>query len=352
MSVWESELLMRSLADYKAILDNQRVPNFQIARRIPVDLAELDRADDLDSLWALHDKYMREYRDLRRKSSSGDELDPSDSSLIDLKAEIARRIMERCCFCERRCGTDRLSGKKGTCGVGAGARVSSEFLHFGEEPELVPSYTIFFSGCTFKCVFCQNWDISQNPDSGAEVSPETAAHWMERREDKARNVNWVGGDPTPNLLFILLSLALSNADLAVVWNSNMYLSEESMKLLEGIADVYLTDFKYFSDECASRYSKVENYLSVVKRNHIIAHRRAEIIIRHLVMPDHLECCTQPLFKWIADSLGPETRVNCMFQYRPEYKASSFPEIARRLTPEERSMAIKAAEEAGLRNVTT
>lgn len=277
-------------------------------------------------------------------------------ALLDLKRELAHRMLQRCELCERRCRADRASGVIGHCGVTA-ARISSEFLHMGEEPDLVPSYTIFFSGCTFNCVFCQNWDISTKPGSGQEVDPDVLARMIEERGRSktpgthalgqyARNVNWVGGDPTSNLPFILDVLGNCNANLPQIWNSNMYLTEESMQLLDGIIDVYLTDFKYGNDNCAFRLSNARDYMRVVTRNHRLARDQAEVIVRHLVLPNHYECCTKPVLEWISENLR-DVKINVMSQYRPEHRAPEFQDIARPLRISEFRAAIDLAEKLGL-----
>jgi len=262
---------------------------------------------------------------------------------LDEKIKKSREILESCHLCERRCNVNRLKGEKGVCGV-LESRINSEFIHWGEEPELVPSYTIFFSGCTFKCVFCQNWDISQCPDSGLEVKPETLAKMIEKV--KARNVNWVGGEPTPNLAYILEVLSHLKRNIAQVWNSNMYVSLETMELLDGVVDVYLADFKYGNNKCAVKYSKVPKYWEIITRNHIIAKKQAEMIIRHLVLPNHIECCTKPVLEWISKNLD-NVRVNVMDQYRPEYKADEYEEINRRLEYNEFKEALSIAQDLGL-----
>jgi putative pyruvate formate lyase activating enzyme len=219
-------------------------------------------------------------------------------------------------------------------------------VHWGEEPELVPSHTIFFSGCTFNCVFCQNWDISQNPKQGDSFSPKKVAKLMERRSMSTRNTNWVGGDPTSNLPFILETLTYSNVNIPQIWNSNMYLTEKTMELLEGIVDVYLTDFKYGNNDCAKRLSKIDNYWDIVSRNHKIAQGQCEMIIRHLVLPNHFECCTRPVLEWISKNLK-DVRVNVMDQYRPEYNAFEHDELTRKLKSEEFERARKLADDLGL-----
>jgi len=138
----------------------------------------------------------------------------------------------------------------------------------------------------------------------------------------------------------------------VVWNSNSYYSEETAKLLTGFADVYLLDFKYGPSECAKRISDAPDYWKVCSRNHLYAKKYGELIIRVLVLPEHLDCCTKPILDWIAKNLGASTRTNVMFQYRPEWQAYEIPELKRRLTREEIAKAIQQAKNAGLTNFIT
>jgi putative pyruvate formate lyase activating enzyme len=262
-------------------------------------------------------------------------------SLLDLKIEIARRIYHDCHFCERGCHVDR-SSNTGYCDV-RDAAVASEFLHHGEESMLVPSHTIFFSGCTFTCVFCQNWDISQR-QRGMYVRPERMAAVIEQRDGV--NVNWVGGDPTPNLPYILMVLRACSRDVPQVWNSNMYCSVETLQLLDGIIDIYLTDFKYGSDTCAAELSDAPGYWDVVTRNHCIADGQGDLVVRHLVMPNHVECCSLPIMDWLAEHV-PGATVNVMDQYRPCYQAGEHPGIDRRITREEYRRVIEHAHRLGL-----
>jgi putative pyruvate formate lyase activating enzyme len=289
-------------------------------------------------LWEMHNIEIGQFRNGLSKIKS-------DTSLLELKLKLATRMLHSCILCERRCNENRKKGKKGHCRV-LQPRISSEFVHWGEEPELVPSHTIFFSGCTFNCVFCQNWDISQNPGQGEVYSPRWVADLIERRSTSTRNTNWVGGDPTSNLPFILECLSLSNANTPQVWNSNMYLTRETMDLLNGIVDVYLTDFKYGNNECANRLSNVENYWDIIRRNHKIARSQCEMIIRHLVLPNHFDCCTKPILEWIAENLE-DVRVNVMDQYRPEFNAYEHEDLTRRLKSGEFERARQFALDLGL-----
>jgi len=141
-------------------------------------------------------------------------------------------------------------------------------------------------------------------------------------------------------------------NIPVVWNSNSYYSPETAKLLAGFGDVYLLDFKYGPGECAERISDAPNYWETCTRNHLEAKEYGELIIRMLILPNHFECCTKPIMNWIAKSLGTETRVNVMFQYRPEWHAYEVPELRRRLTRHEMERAIHLAKEANLSNFIT
>jgi len=272
------------------------------------------------------------------------------TSSLSAKIKNANEILRNCHFCERRCGVNRLEYETGYCGVKAVSRYASEFLHYGEEPELVPSHTIFFTGCTFSCVYCQNWDISTAPTSGTLVLPEKMAEVIgARKHQSARNVNFVGGEPTPHLHTILQIMDKCDVNTPMIWNSNMYCSKEAMKLLGGVIDIYLADFRYGNDECAKKYSNVNNYWNITARNFLLAHKDAEVIVRHLVLPAHLECCTKPIVRWIAKHM-PNVRFNLMFQYTPHYKAEQYPEINRRLSYNEKKRALEIVEEAGLKNL--
>lgn len=328
----------RALRRYYEILDGERRAMYLVSKSHRIGF---DEDSDEGSLWEAHAVAM---------SSNGTKR--GGKTLLDLKHALSVGMLRRCRLCERACNKDRLRGEKGHCGV-AEARIASEFLHMGEEPDIVPSYTVFFSGCTFDCVFCQNWDISTHPESGIVIPAAEMAEKIEMRESatsrrygRARNVNWVGGEPTPNLPYILEVLTKCKANLPQVWNSNMYMSKESMALLDGTVDVYLTDFKYGNDKCASRLSNAPDYMRVVERNHLLARANSEMIIRHLVLPGHIDCCTRPVLTWISENLR-DVKVNVMSQYRPQYRAGHYPEIARPLSMMEYEKAIEIAGELRL-----
>ena len=261
------------------------------------------------------------------------------------KVEQADKIVESCYLCERRCGANRKAGEKGFCGVGYESRVSNAFAHVGEEKYFVPSGTIFFTGCNSRCVYCQNYDISQFSERGNVWQPIDIAKWIENCD--CINVNFVGGEPTPNLHNILKALSLSQRNIPTIWNSNFYMSVESMQLLSDVIDVYLSDFKYGDNECAMKYSSLPKYFETVARNHLLASKNSEMIVRHLILPGHVECCSKKIIDWIADNLGDKVRVNLMRQYQPCYKAHEFSEINRRITSEEYKEVVKHAKKRKL-----
>jgi putative pyruvate formate lyase activating enzyme len=349
-AVLDDELAQKSLARYFAVTQNKKTAKFLIAKRLP---AEFDTNATLETLWKEHAKRTEDFHKIENEINTGKEtkelLEPK--SYFDLKIEIAHRILRQCHFCNRRCGVNRSGGKLGYCKCGDNLRVSSIFAHLGEEPELVPSGTIFTMGCTIRCLHCQNWAISQWMKHGTECTPKDMAEAVERlRLDGCRNVNLVGGEPTPWLLQWLETFKHVTVNVPVVWNSNSYYSPETARLLAGFADVYLLDFKYGPADCAERISDASDYWKVCTRNHLEAKKHGELIIRVLVLPNHLECCTKPTLNWIAENLGAETRVNLMFQYRPEWRAHEIPELRRHLTKTEIKKAVQLAEKAGLKNL--
>lgn len=337
-------MMVDVLKTYYDVSQDKRVSKFKIASHTPASNSET-----LKTLWNEHKKVQKRLITLNIAPDALNLAACPDFSFLDLKIKIAGILFTECVFCPRRCRVDRRV-ETGVCGV-TEPRIASDFMHLGEEAPLIPSHTIFFAGCNLRCVYCQNWDISHNPQLGMYISPSSLARRIEQhRSEGSRNVNFVGGDPAPNLYFILKTMHLTTVNIPVVWNSNMYLSRESMQLLEGFVDLYLTDFKYGNDECARRLSDISNYMEVVGTNHKWARDAGDMIIRHLVLPGHLECCSLPLMQWIYENLGEDVVINIMGQYRPQYQAFCHDELSKPTSPLEVKEVVDYARDLGFINI--
>ena len=192
---------IRRFNRYWRILVGKAIAKFLICKKIEVDPYE---TDDIDNMWKIHDDHMKELKEILTEKSD-EEIEQwyktkqtKENNLLKLKRDIAWNILKNCRYCERMCGVDRTKGQLGVCQLDEKSRISSVFIHVGEEPELVPSFTIFFSRCNFKCVYCQNWDISQRT-TGLIVPPIEIAITIEKHwnRNEIRNVNWVGGIQGP-----------------------------------------------------------------------------------------------------------------------------------------------------------
>jgi len=350
-SVWKDPETLRRLRRYRGIIDNHRMARFLLAKEIECTLGPDTTTEEMWVQHALLSGMFSEHIEAIDSGKQEASKDLPETSFLDLKIELANRILRSCHFCERKCGVDRTLDKKGWCKLGAESRVSSAFLHTGEEAPLVPSGTIFFASCCFACVFCQNADISTTPNSGRVVQPyELAMIAEDLFREGALNINYVGGDPIPNTHTILASMRFQSSNVTQLWNSNLYCSEDTMRLLTEVIDIWLPDFKYGNDKCAQRLSGAKDYFAIVSRNHLMAHKAGEVIIRHLVLPNHIECCTFPILEWISRNM-PECMVNIMAQYRPEHKVRArpqdFPDIGRNVSSDEMQQIFARADELGI-----
>lgn len=332
-----------ALQHYFKISSNEKPSRMKVSSTILTD-----SPTDLETMISEHDKIIGEYH-LKYNKISWDEMVIQDFSFLDLKIKIAEKLLEKCVLCEKKCKID-CQFEIGSCQV-VKPIIASEFLHMGEEKPLVPSHTIFFSGCNFICSYCQNWDISQNPSKGMMIDPVKLGLIIDlRRKQGSMNVNFVGGEPTPNLHYIMETMRNSAENIPVIWNSNLYLSEIAMKLLDGFADIYITDFKYGNDKCAEDLSGISDYTEILRRNHKIAQKSGDMIIRHLILPNHVECCSKPIIKWISNNLGLDVVLNIMSQYKPAYKASEHSDISRLPTTDEVDEVVSYAETLGFVNL--
>ena len=286
------------------------------------------------------------------------------SGLLAQKVEQAHEELRHCLACPRNCGVDRMAGRTAACYTGRYAGVSSAFPHFGEEDCLRGwrgSGTIFFARCNLRCVFCQNWDISQEKTAGREMTPPQLAAIMLRLQAKGcHNINFVTPEHVvPQIIEALPAAIEGGLRLPIVYNTSAYDALSSLALMEGVVDIYMPDFKYWDAERAKRYLRARDYPEVARTIIGEMHRQvgelrlndeglAErgLLVRHLVMPEGLDD-TRQILRWVASQLSPRTYVNVMDQYYPMHKASEYPELSRRLYPEEHEAALAAARMEGL-----
>ena len=281
------------------------------------------------------------------------------------RAQALDAKLEKCDLCPRECGVDRKIGKLGYCGVGSLPRVASINLHHWEEPPISGtggSGTIFFSGCTLRCIFCQNYPISQM-GVGREMSiEELACGMLDLQRRGAHNINLVTAThQMPSVVRALLSAAGKGLKIPLVYNSSGYESVETLRLLAEIIDIYLPDIKYSDQETAGKFSGASDYvvrnrealLEMWNQTGPIRTDKAGIavrgmIVRHLVLPENLAGSRECL-SFLAGSIGPRVWVSLMNQYFPAHKGPSFPPLDRKTTEEEYEAAFAVMTELGMLN---
>lgn len=325
-----------ALFRYRSVARGRRLPRYVSSHRRRIDCPHSKQLST-GELWSIHDSLLTGVSG--RCSGAG-------PSLLDIKAELADRMLQDCHFCERHCGVNRKAAI-GFCGVTDQSSYFFEQTLWGEEPPLVPSHEVFFSGCNLHCKFCYSWESLLDPTRGKAVDPEAFANLISsRRKEGAANLNLIGGEPTVHLAAILSALRLVDEPTAVVWNSNFYMSEQTMRLLDGVVDLYLGDFRFGSEACARNIGGVERYVETAARNFLTAAKAGDLIIRHLVLPGHVDCCLRPIADWVATNL-PKVPFNLMFQYTPFFEALDDPGLCRSLTPDEERQAVDIARSHGL-----
>ena len=245
--------------------------------------------------------------------------------------------LENCDLCPRECGVNRLNNEKGYCGGGRDLVVYTAFLHQGEEPPISAgngSGTIFFSGCSLRCVYCQNYKFSHSNQGKILTENGLAKLALKLQNQGAHNINLV--TPTHFLPQILKGLELASSlglKIPIVYNTSGYEKEEIISLLEGLVDIYLVDFKYIRPETAAKYSQASDYPKVCKSSIKEMYRqKKELIIRHLVLPGYIDE-SKEILTWIKEHT-PEAKLSLMFQYQPYFKAKDFLKISRRVNKDE------------------
>jgi putative pyruvate formate lyase activating enzyme len=260
---------------------------------------------------------------------------------------LAMRSYRRCSLCEHRCGVDRAAGQRGFCQAPAEARVYRCRVECGEEVELIPSQLLYLSGCNLRCVFCIGEADAFDPLRGQPLTSRLLAEVAANaRERGARNIQWVGGEPTIHLPAILEAMAGCHPQLPIVWKSNFFATVETFTLLSGVVDVYVADLKFGNDTCAQQIAGVDRYMPIVTRNLLWAAQEGRLIVRHLLLPGHFDCCYRPIVDWMRRHL-PTTPLRIMAGYLPRWRAASRRELAAPLGREIGPQAVALAQANGL-----
>jgi putative pyruvate formate lyase activating enzyme len=254
---------------------------------------------------------------------------------------------ERCLLCEHRCGANRRAGERGPCKAGAEARVFRHRIEVGEELELIPSHLFYLSGCDLRCAFCIAEENAFDPRRGVLLTGEFLAEAVEwGRARGARNIQWVGGEPTIHIPSILQAMGECSQLSPIVWKSDFYGTPDAFDLLQGVVDIYVADLKFGQDECARRIAGVDNYFAVVTRNLKTLAATSNLIIRHLLLPGHFDCCFRPIARWLGDNM-PNAKFSIRDGYMPKWRAKHVPELATCLDRHDSVRAHSLSAEQGL-----
>ena len=266
------------------------------------------------------------------------------------RAGIARAMLGDCHFCAHECGANRLEGEQGPCRAGAQVRYFSAQTEVADELELIPTFAIALSGCDLRCAFCITGAESWNPRAGEMLEPTRMGERARRALDHgARSVMILGGEPTVHLHAALDLVAALPDSARLVWKTNAHGSAAARELLAGMFDVWVADYKFGNDACAREFSGVDNYQRVVRQNLIWAAVDSDLIVRHLVMPGHIDCCWRPVARWLRSNL-PTVRVNVRTGFWPAWRSNRHPDLLQPISTGEEHRVRQIAEENHLRLV--
>jgi len=289
----------------------------------------------------------------------------SKIALLEKRVPAALELLKDCAVCPRDCRINRVEGEVSRCGVDARLKVSSANLHHGEEPPISGprgSGTIFLSGCNLKCIYCQNYPISQLKHGEYMIADEVAERMILLQEREAHNINFV--TPThyvPQLMEAMLLAYKQGLKLPIVYNSSGYDKVETLKMLDGIVEIYMPDMRYASAENSKLYSDADNYPDINRKAIKEMFRQVGdlqvngtgvatqgLLIRHLVLPNQISG-SKEIFEFLAKEISTGTYISLMSQYFPAYEAHSIESLKRRLKPGEYKETLDAFEESGLNN---
>ncbi len=329
-------------------------------------------------IWNTRNQLPDDQRDARDARFTIDPFEPAylgterDGHIPD-RVQAALAELEDCCACPRDCHVNRLADESRVCHTGRHARVASHGAHHGEEDCLRGtrgSGTIFFSYCNLRCVFCQNWDISQNAAGPDRNASQIAELMMQLQEAGCHNINFVTPEHVaPQVIEAIAEAIPRGLSIPIVYNTSAYDAVRSLELLDGLVDIYMPDFKLWRPATSLRLVKAKDYAQKAREAILEMHRqvgplkfgpdgtaRRGVLVRHLVMPGLLDE-SEEIFRWLSEKVSPDTYINIMAQYRPEYRVGTrspgphgqlrYEEIDRRPGRDELSEAYQLARRAGL-----
>ncbi|MCG8484696.1 MAG: radical SAM protein [Clostridia bacterium] len=291
-------------------------------------------------------------------------LDLLDNNELEKRVNILKQMLKNCVLCPHQCGVDRLNDEKGYCKTLDHCVVSGAEAHFGEEKELVGvhgSGTIFFSYCNLECVFCQNYEISHCGEGQTVSSYQLSDLMLSLQSKGCHNINLVSPSHiVPQIVEAVFLAAEKGLQIPIIYNTNGYDLVDTLKLLDGIVDIYMPDLKFSDDPTAFQYLKVKNYSTIAQNAIKEMHRQVNdlqtddrniayrgLLIRHLVMPQNI-AGSEKIMTFIANEISKDTYVNIMAQYYPAYNAFQFHELSRQISDKEYKMAVDSARSAGLK----
>ena len=302
-----------------APLPNFTSPRFVRSRAVGTPISAEDaKRMTLEELRAIHHRSMDQLRSDERACTAPRS---GELSVLQLKAVIATRMLEKCTLCARQCGVNRIAGEVGPCGLGHRAYVAEHFVHIAEEAPINPSLLLSLRGCGLRCRYCQQHELLDA--SGTQSEELTKGLWGRLDSAGARSMSFIGGNPDESLPSILefLTHAPQAFPLPIVWNHHAYATEEAIDLLEHVVDAFVPDLKYGNDECALRLSGIRHYCATVHQ--AICRQLGQgvpVIVRILVLPGHDQCCHRPALEFLASLLQRDLlEVSIRGQYAPDWK---------------------------------
>lgn len=338
--------LLRALdpdfAIHTAPLPGFTTPRFLACRHMPTSLDKEALASLPETLlWEAHDETVTHL-----STPAGTCVPTACASLLDLKRELAHRLLGNCRLCARRCGVDRSAGERGFCGLGGEALLAKWAPHIAEEPPINPSLLVSVYGCALRCRYCQQGALQDAP-TPSEARPLDAALWQELDLTGVRSLSFIGGNPDESLQGILqwLSHAPEHWPLPIVWNCHAYESPETLRLLKGIVDCYVPDFRYGNEACAIALSEAPGYPDIaVRAIQTMLYQHVPVIVRILALPGHLACCHMPALQQLARINAPNLTVSIRSQYCPDWRiAAEDGVMAGRVSREQMELLIALAQ---------